>query len=128
MRGLVCSFLITIFVIRVRRPPRSTRTDTLFPYTRLFRSGRRRSGLAAEAVEEAAECAGLGWGFAAGEVVEAFLEFGGCVGEGLGLASEPFADDEFGDAGSVAGAALGELLGEGFGGEDRKSTRLKSSP
>src|SRR3546814_9415828 len=23
----------------IRRPPRSTRTDTLFPYTRLFRSG-----------------------------------------------------------------------------------------
>src|SRR3546814_10552665 len=26
----------------VRRPPRSTRTDTRFPYTTLFRSGRRR--------------------------------------------------------------------------------------
>src|SRR3546814_11569286 len=25
----------------VRRPPRSTRTDTLFPYTTLFRSGQR---------------------------------------------------------------------------------------
>src|SRR3546814_11872729 len=31
----------------IRRPPRSTRTDTLFPYTTLFRSGdaaRRRGG------------------------------------------------------------------------------------
>src|SRR3546814_7102057 len=29
----------------IRRPPRSTRTDTLFPYTTLFRSAiRRRSG------------------------------------------------------------------------------------
>src|SRR3546814_16110264 len=27
----------------IRRPPRSTRTDTLFPYTTLFRSSRRRS-------------------------------------------------------------------------------------
>src|SRR3546814_4934828 len=26
----------------IRRPPRSTRTDTLFPYTTLFRSGQRR--------------------------------------------------------------------------------------
>src|SRR3546814_6979205 len=26
----------------IRRPPRSTRTDTLFPYTTLFRSGRER--------------------------------------------------------------------------------------
>src|SRR3546814_12328456 len=30
----------------IRRPPRSTRTDTLFPYTTLFRSNRRRSGVA----------------------------------------------------------------------------------
>src|SRR3546814_10982194 len=30
----------------IRRPPRSTRTDTLFPYTTLFRSpGPRRGGL-----------------------------------------------------------------------------------
>src|SRR3546814_4582449 len=27
----------------IRRPPRSTRTDTLFPYTTLFRSSRRRA-------------------------------------------------------------------------------------
>src|SRR3546814_1684835 len=27
------------FFLRIRRPPRSTRTDTLFPYTTLFRSG-----------------------------------------------------------------------------------------
>src|SRR3546814_8168957 len=28
------------FFLMIRRPPRSTRTDTLFPYTTLFRSGR----------------------------------------------------------------------------------------
>src|SRR3546814_14564524 len=28
----------------IRRPPRSTRTDTLFPYTTLFRSWRRSGG------------------------------------------------------------------------------------
>src|SRR3546814_3762361 len=33
----------------MRRPPRSTRTDTLFPYTTLFRSPYRHSGLAAVA-------------------------------------------------------------------------------
>src|SRR3546814_16068615 len=27
-----------VFVLMIRRPPRSTRTDTLFPYTTLFRS------------------------------------------------------------------------------------------
>src|SRR3546814_9297250 len=30
----------------IRRPPRSTRTDTLFPYTTLFRSAGERLGLA----------------------------------------------------------------------------------
>src|SRR3546814_18967844 len=35
----------------IRRPPRSTRTDTLFPYTALFRSGRTSS----EAPEQAGE-------------------------------------------------------------------------
>src|SRR3546814_6488569 len=29
-----------VYVLRIRRPPRSTRTDTLFPYTTLFRSRR----------------------------------------------------------------------------------------
>src|SRR3546814_3703341 len=29
---------IFFFVLMLRRPPRSTRTDTLFPYTTLFRS------------------------------------------------------------------------------------------
>src|SRR3546814_8831049 len=40
----------------IRRPPRSTRTDTLFPYTTLFRSHRvelgDRFGVAAEDAEE----------------------------------------------------------------------------
>src|SRR3546814_5406735 len=32
-------FLCFLFFLMIRRPPRSTRTDTLFPYTTLFRSG-----------------------------------------------------------------------------------------
>src|SRR3546814_10528556 len=31
---------IFFFCLMIRRPPRSTRTDTLFPYTTLFRSDR----------------------------------------------------------------------------------------
>src|SRR3546814_5959285 len=44
MYGLVvnvrCCVLTTrfFFFLMIRRPPRSTRTDTLFPYTTLFRS------------------------------------------------------------------------------------------
>src|SRR3546814_10858633 len=31
-------FSFCLFFLMIRRPPRSTRTDTLFPYTTLFRS------------------------------------------------------------------------------------------
>src|SRR3546814_2123612 len=37
------------FFLMIRRPPRSTRTDTLFPYTTLFRSGSRAFGDASRA-------------------------------------------------------------------------------
>src|SRR3546814_18202904 len=30
--------IVLLFFLLIRRPPRSTRTDTLFPYTTLFRS------------------------------------------------------------------------------------------
>src|SRR3546814_7691194 len=32
------SLCLLVFFLMIRRPPRSTRTDTLFPYTTLFRS------------------------------------------------------------------------------------------
>src|SRR3546814_14905405 len=44
---IVCTVVYTVysytvsylfFFVMIRRPPRSTRTDTLFPYTTLFRS------------------------------------------------------------------------------------------
>src|SRR3546814_6869303 len=40
---MLCFFILYIccslfFFLMIRRPPRSTRTDTLFPYTTLFRS------------------------------------------------------------------------------------------
>src|SRR3546814_18787822 len=36
--GIICFVLFVVFFLMIRRPPRSTRTDTLFPYTTLFRS------------------------------------------------------------------------------------------
>src|SRR3546814_10924284 len=49
----------------IRRPPRSTRTDTLFPYTTLFRSlgGLADRGRKPESARETAEqgCARTGW-------------------------------------------------------------------
>src|SRR3546814_12182995 len=58
-----CAF--DVFFLMTRLPPRSTRTDTLFPYTTLFRSGRRvRGGAEADrqqgSVRAAAQCVGAG--------------------------------------------------------------------
>src|SRR3546814_7404771 len=39
---LSCQFIVMIFFLMIRRPPRSTRTDPLFPYTTLFRAVRPR--------------------------------------------------------------------------------------
>src|SRR3546814_20939261 len=39
----VCS-VVLVFLLMLRRPPRSTRTDTFFPYTTLFRSSARPRG------------------------------------------------------------------------------------
>src|SRR3546814_15149407 len=38
---MVFFVIVYFFFLMIRRPPRSTRTDTLFPYTTLFRSLRR---------------------------------------------------------------------------------------
>src|SRR3546814_313303 len=35
---IIYNTLLYFFFLMIRRPPRSTRTDTLFPYTTLFRS------------------------------------------------------------------------------------------
>src|SRR3546814_9923714 len=49
----------------IRRPPRSTRTDTLFPYTTLFRSQRRSARAATGAAQQpkagTADTAGFFW-------------------------------------------------------------------
>src|SRR3546814_3812211 len=37
--------MLLFFFLMIRRPPRSTRTDTLFPYTTLFRSPQGRASL-----------------------------------------------------------------------------------
>src|SRR3546814_11144789 len=40
----MCLIIYVFFFLMIRRPPRSTRTDTLFPYTTLFRSVERALG------------------------------------------------------------------------------------
>src|SRR3546814_1975924 len=54
----------------IRRPPRSTRTDTLFPYTTLFRSGQAHAQFEETVVDRAhlaAERAPFGVALAGGE-------------------------------------------------------------
>src|SRR3546814_1430207 len=54
---------MAFFFLMIRRPPRSTRTDTLVPYTTLFRSSRA-SGLCAIA---AAALSGMSGGYRVGQ-------------------------------------------------------------
>src|SRR3546814_12622863 len=56
-------YIYFCFFLMIRRPPRSTRTDTLFPYTTLFRSVER--GFAGQQIDDL-----LGDGGGAGERVE----------------------------------------------------------
>src|SRR3546814_11164378 len=51
-KSLDILIMCRIFFLMIRRPPRSTRTDTLFPYTTLFRSRRRRAGKIVAALTE----------------------------------------------------------------------------
>src|SRR3546814_12562045 len=57
LQGNIVSLLLLVcfFFLMIRRPPRSTRTDTLFPYTTLFRSGARLVGDAVEVARRARE-------------------------------------------------------------------------
>src|SRR3546814_7798907 len=120
----------------IRRPPRSTRTDTLFPYTTLFRSAE-----GAGAVVFAMEA----------EVVERWqrmcLAVGGLLQLGLHLPdkavahlAQPLVGSQLGpvrlrhleDRGHAEGAALGVQRGALVASfvaadPDRKSTRLNSS-
>src|SRR3546814_15063607 len=47
VQGYKYTLEYVFFFLMIRRPPRSTRTDTLFPYTTLFRSGQPRLAVGA---------------------------------------------------------------------------------
>src|SRR3546814_16149132 len=98
----------------IRRPPRSTRTDTLFPYTTLFRS---EVGNALTATTRLAGESVDSGGFQTGLEVESGCGKGGaCIG----------GDTVVLQAGTSDGSQALTLDGT-VQGEDRKSTRLNSS-
>src|SRR3546814_11661559 len=108
----LCSDVRYIFFLMIRRPPRSTLTDTLFPYTTLFRS---HLDLAAEGPAEYLEL----------HVAEAGAG-GRCGADRAVVFHKQVAAVGLADLGHVAlvGADLGERLQLL---RDRKSTRLNSS-
>src|SRR3546814_3334466 len=100
----------------IRRPPRSTRTDTLFPYTTLFRSHRHTGRNLAKVEEVRRLASGLEREFA--ELQHFMLqgqlqEFGLIIGQGHGTRER--GKQEFADRYDKASST------------DRKSTRLNSS-
>src|SRR3546814_13492181 len=103
--------LFFFFCLMIRRPPRSTRTDTLFPYPTLFRS---RGGLtlSTDGGRQWRPAHLLRTPATAVHVTSDGTVYAFIVGTGLVRASEP--DMRW------------ATIGNGFG-EDRKSTRLNSS-
>src|SRR3546814_11608403 len=72
------------FFLMIRRPPRSTRTDPLFPYTTLFRSHSRHCRCGARGGRGAAcRCGAVG-----GQAAAARCRHGGGVGAQAGRRSE----------------------------------------
>src|SRR3546814_17007860 len=99
--------LVCFFFLMIRRPPRSTRTDTLFPYTTLFRSG-----------QHGAAAAGA---VAAGAAVTDLEPRRRHAAVGIGQSEHGVGRSEIdADRGDHRWISLG-------GGVDRKSTRLNSS-
>src|SRR3546814_2055670 len=126
------------FFLMIRRPPRSTRTDTLFPYTTLFRSllaARRhprdfarhhRTGIGPEMTDEQrmlADMAGAIFG-AYGEANATIADWHEIEASGMTTLMVPEAAGGFG-GGWSDGAVLFRLVG--YHAVDRKSTRLNSS-
>src|SRR3546814_2384555 len=99
----------------IRRPPRSTRTDTLFPYTTLFRSRAGEKGAIG-----GAEHGGLG-----AEIDVAKIDMRALVHSHQRRRHRDI--DIFARAGLGAAMERACLPRRRYGGTDRKSTRLNSS-
>src|SRR3546814_10191749 len=113
----------------IRRPPRSTRTDTLFPYTTLFRSGVQRRDIDLRHRHHRLEGALCLAAVRIGRQVEQAPrrdlpeEAPAIIAPAAGILGAPVADDR-------VPVAVGFLLVFGDDHEayrDRKSTRLNSS-
>src|SRR3546814_12400071 len=110
----------------IRRPPRSTRTDTLFPYTTLFRSGERLEDDVCKdlpVVEDQRESTDIEHlADEPGEDVGALVHRPPEARQG-----DIDGDQDRGEEGDVACQQTEARIDIGDEGLDRKSTRLNSS-
>src|SRR3546814_2451917 len=107
----------------IRRPPRSTRTDTLFPYTTLFRSIFDRQVMAGysrvlERLNDAMDAAGVLQGLTFVPVRVRATAQGGQGADGRSASTAGTTDHDRDGEGAAGG---------GGSGGDRKSTSLNSS-
>src|SRR3546814_2964966 len=115
-----------------RRPPRSTRTDTLFPYTTLFRSARRLSlrlhlQTLARARTGARGAVGHAWRGLAPGPPPPLPRPRQSLGDERRSDACPVAGDDAQLASIAIGVAPRAFEAERAGVQDRKSTRLNSS-
>src|SRR3546814_5488547 len=114
----------------IRRPPRSTRTDTLFPYTTLFRSTRK---------GRKNRCRGYRYWFVpttqitvtGGDARQLFVKFAGmifpCLANGEQHLDDLPLDSRFADTEPMRDAVISKIFKAVHQEQDRKSTRLNSS-
>src|SRR3546814_2071100 len=102
-------YLYYCFLLMIRRPPRSTRTDTLVPYTSLFRSE-------VELAEQLVVCRHLALALKDADRHRRLIVVGGRIDLAL-----------LGRDGGVAVDHAREHAAQRLDAEDRKSTRLNSS-
>src|SRR3546814_7738458 len=120
--------MIYFFFLMIRRPPRSTRTDTLFPYTTLFRSRGGNRRLVRELLHLGQDLIAVG----VAQLVDdlAVGEENDAVGPGCGDRVVGDHDDGLPvlvDAAAEQLQHLGARAGVEVSGRDRKSTSLNSS-
>src|SRR3546814_7217846 len=105
----------------IRRPPRSTRTDTLFPYTTLFRSiapDKRRQFFRADDAKPNRAPAGSGDWY---EMVSSFLGNGPNGGDSVGVATPWSPPDPFEDVSATHLYEAQQRIGVGEWGANPQS-------
>src|SRR3546814_9893692 len=110
------------FFLMIRRPPRSTRTDTLFPYTTLFRSMWDADDT--RYIDYVGSWGPAILGHAHPEVIRAVQE---AAVDGLSFGAPTEAEIEIAEAIAARMPSIEKVRLVSSGTEDRKSTRLNSS-